>query len=128
MVLCHVPCLKQQWLHAKFFSLHGILLTVAAVLLLLCALPAVQPACAVLQIVSGSRDKTIRLWNTLGECKYTIGEPEGHTGECWVLARPRDMAEGVKAGQELQGGCLQDLPILKGAVPAGGVDEWERVW
>jgi WD40 repeat protein len=33
------------------------------------------------QIVSGSRDKTIRLWNTLGECKYTIGEPEGHTGE-----------------------------------------------
>jgi len=34
------------------------------------------------QIVSGSRDKTIRLWNTLGECKYTIGEPEGHTE--WV--------------------------------------------
>ncbi len=35
-----------------------------------------------LQIVSGSRDKTIKLWNTLGECKYTIGEPEGHTE--WV--------------------------------------------
>jgi guanine nucleotide-binding protein subunit beta-2-like 1 protein len=34
------------------------------------------------QIVSGSRDKTIKLWNTLGECKYTIGEPEGHTE--WV--------------------------------------------
>jgi len=34
------------------------------------------------QIVSGSRDKTIRLWNTLGECKFTIGEPEGHTE--WV--------------------------------------------
>jgi WD40 repeat protein len=32
--------------------------------------------------VSGARDKTIRLWNTLGECKYTIGEPEGHTE--WV--------------------------------------------
>jgi WD40 repeat protein len=32
--------------------------------------------------VSGSRDKTIKLWNTLGECKYTIGEPEGHTE--WV--------------------------------------------
>lgn len=31
-----------------------------------------------LQIVSGSRDKTIKLWNTLGECKYTIGEPDGH--------------------------------------------------
>jgi guanine nucleotide-binding protein subunit beta-2-like 1 protein len=34
------------------------------------------------QIVSGSRDKTIKLWNTLGECKYTIAEPEGHTE--WV--------------------------------------------
>eukprot|EP00879_Flechtneria_rotunda_P022767 GHRR01024044.1.p1 GENE.GHRR01024044.1~~GHRR01024044.1.p1 ORF type:complete len:263 (-),score=67.23 GHRR01024044.1:37-825(-) len=34
------------------------------------------------QIVSGARDKTIKLWNTLGECKYTIGEPEGHTE--WV--------------------------------------------
>jgi hypothetical protein len=34
------------------------------------------------QIVSGSRDKTIRLWNTLGECKFTIAEPEGHTE--WV--------------------------------------------
>jgi guanine nucleotide-binding protein subunit beta-2-like 1 protein len=35
------------------------------------------------QIVSGSRDATIRLWNTLGECKYTIsGDSEGHTE--WV--------------------------------------------
>ena len=35
------------------------------------------------QIVSGSRDATIRLWNTLGECKYKIsGESEGHTE--WV--------------------------------------------
>ncbi|CAM9823049.1 unnamed protein product, partial [Discosporangium mesarthrocarpum] len=33
------------------------------------------------QIVSGSRDKTIKLWNTLGECKYTI-QDEGHTE--WV--------------------------------------------
>ncbi len=33
------------------------------------------------QIVSGSRDKTIKLWNTLGDCKFTITE-EGH-GE-WV--------------------------------------------
>ncbi len=35
-----------------------------------------------MQIVSGARDKTIKLWNTLGECKYTIGEPDGHTE--WV--------------------------------------------
>jgi len=34
------------------------------------------------QIVSGSRDKTIKLWNTIGECKYTVSEPEGHTE--WV--------------------------------------------
>merc|ERR1712216_883439 len=38
------------------------------------------------QIVSGSRDKTIKLWNTLGECKYTIEaaskHPEGHSE--WV--------------------------------------------
>lgn len=31
------------------------------------------------QIVSGSRDKTIKLWNTLGECKYTIQDQEAHT-------------------------------------------------
>merc|ERR1711981_1155945 len=35
------------------------------------------------QIVSGSRDKTIKLWNTLGECKYTIvSDGEGH--QEWV--------------------------------------------
>jgi guanine nucleotide-binding protein subunit beta-2-like 1 protein len=33
------------------------------------------------QIVSGSRDRTIKLWNTLGECKYEIKD-EGHTE--WV--------------------------------------------
>jgi guanine nucleotide-binding protein subunit beta-2-like 1 protein len=36
-----------------------------------------------LQIVSGSRDNTIRLWNTLGECKYTWeAKQNGHTH--WV--------------------------------------------
>jgi WD40 repeat protein len=34
------------------------------------------------QIVSGSRDKTIKLWNTLGECKYTIADNDGHSE--WV--------------------------------------------
>ncbi|KAK3258497.1 receptor of activated protein kinase C 1-like protein [Cymbomonas tetramitiformis] len=34
------------------------------------------------QIVCGSRDKTIKLWNTLGECKYTIADPDGHSE--WV--------------------------------------------
>jgi guanine nucleotide-binding protein subunit beta-2-like 1 protein len=37
-----------------------------------------------LRIISGSRDGTIRLWNTLGECKFKIsGESEGHSEE-WV--------------------------------------------
>ncbi|MQM12436.1 hypothetical protein Taro_045354 [Colocasia esculenta] len=31
------------------------------------------------QIVSASRDHAIRLWNTLGECKYTIQNTDGHT-------------------------------------------------
>jgi WD40 repeat protein len=31
--------------------------------------------------VSGSRDRTIKLWNTLGDCKYTITD-KGHTE--WV--------------------------------------------
>lgn len=34
------------------------------------------------QIVSGSRDKSIKLWNTLGECKYTIADNDGHSE--WV--------------------------------------------
>merc|ERR1711936_479727 len=33
------------------------------------------------QIVSAARDKTIKLWNTLAQCKYTIQE-EGHSD--WV--------------------------------------------
>ena len=33
------------------------------------------------QIVSGSRDRTIKLWNTLGDCKFNIQE-DGHTE--WV--------------------------------------------
>lgn len=33
------------------------------------------------QIVSGSRDRTIKLWNTLGDCKYSITD-KGHTE--WV--------------------------------------------
>lgn len=33
------------------------------------------------QIVSGSRDRTVKLWNTLGDCKFTITD-KGHTE--WV--------------------------------------------
>ncbi|OCT95643.1 hypothetical protein XELAEV_18013331mg [Xenopus laevis] len=37
------------------------------------------------QIVSGSQDKTIKLWNTLGVCKYTVQE-ESHS-ECVFCVR-----------------------------------------
>jgi guanine nucleotide-binding protein subunit beta-2-like 1 protein len=30
------------------------------------------------QIVSGSRDRSIKLWNTLGECKFDIKD-DGHS-------------------------------------------------
>ena len=33
------------------------------------------------QIISGSRDKTVKLWNTLADCKYTI-QDDGHSD--WV--------------------------------------------
>lgn len=33
------------------------------------------------QIASGSRDKTIKIWNTVGECKFTV-EQNSHTD--WV--------------------------------------------
>ncbi|KAG2305074.1 hypothetical protein Bca52824_033725 [Brassica carinata] len=36
------------------------------------------------QIVSASHDGTIKLWNTLGECKYTIGSDQGDGHKQWV--------------------------------------------
>jgi len=60
------------------------------------------------QIVSGARDKTIKLWNTLGECKYTIGEPEGHTE--WVS-------------------CVRFSPVAQNPIiVSGGWDKNVKVW
>jgi guanine nucleotide-binding protein subunit beta-2-like 1 protein len=60
------------------------------------------------QIVSGARDKTIKLWNTLGECKYTIGEPEGHTE--WVS-------------------CVRFSPMTNNPIiVSGGWDKLVKVW
>mmetsp|Transcript_35229 Transcript_35229/g.62827 ORF Transcript_35229/g.62827 Transcript_35229/m.62827 type:complete len:318 (-) Transcript_35229:112-1065(-) len=60
------------------------------------------------QIVSGSRDKTIKLWNTLGECKYTIGEPEGHTE--WVS-------------------CVRFSPVVNNPIiVSSGWDKLVKVW
>jgi len=59
------------------------------------------------QIVSGSRDKTIKLWNTLGECKYTIDEPEGHSE--WVS-------------------CVRFSPAAKPIIVSGSWDKTVKVW
>lgn len=60
------------------------------------------------QIVSGSRDKTIKLWNTLGECKFTIGEGEGHTE--WVS-------------------CVRFSPVTtKPIIVSAGWDRLVKVW
>ena len=58
--------------------------------------------------MSGARDKTIRLWNTLGECKCTIGEPEGHSE--WVS-------------------CVRFSPITTNPIiVSGGWDKAVKVW
>ena len=61
-----------------------------------------------MQIVSGSRDKTIKLWNTLGDCKYTIGEPDGHTE--WVS-------------------CVRFSPVVSTpTIVSAGWDKLVKVW
>lgn len=44
------------------------------------------------QIVSASRDRTIKLWNTLGECKFNITE-DAHT-EWYVVYLKRALSVG----------------------------------
>jgi guanine nucleotide-binding protein subunit beta-2-like 1 protein len=62
-----------------------------------------------LQIVSGSRDKTIKLWNTLGECKYTWdASDDGHND--WVS-------------------CVRFSPTAQQPViVSGGWDKQIKVW
>lgn len=58
--------------------------------------------------MSGSRDKTIKLWNTLGECKYTIGDPDGHTE--WVS-------------------CVRFSPVtVNPMIVSAGWDKLVKVW
>ena len=72
------------------------------------------------QIVSGSRDRTIKLWNTLGDCKYTISE-KGHTE--WVSCvrfspNPQNPVI-VSAGW--------DKYVKVSTVPATGKGFWEHM-
>merc|ERR1719506_1025609 len=60
------------------------------------------------QIVSGSRDKSVKLWNTLGECKYTIQEQDGH--QEWVS-------------------CVRFSPVPSNPIiVSGGWDKMVKVW
>lgn len=60
------------------------------------------------QIVSGSRDKTLKIWNTLGECKATFGETErGHSN--WVS-------------------CVRFSPTANNVIVSGGWDNMVKVW
>ena len=61
------------------------------------------------QIVSASRDKTIKLWNTLGECKWTItGDMKGHSE--WVS-------------------CVRFSPVTTDPIiVSGGWDKMVKVW
>jgi guanine nucleotide-binding protein subunit beta-2-like 1 protein len=61
------------------------------------------------QIVSGSRDRTIKVWNTLGQCKYTFqGKENGH----------RDWVSCVRFSPSA------DVPVLVSA----GWDKLVKVW
>jgi len=60
------------------------------------------------QIVSGSRDKSFRLWNVLGECKYVVEDTHGHTD--WVS-------------------CVQFSPnASKPVIVSAGWDKLVKVW
>jgi guanine nucleotide-binding protein subunit beta-2-like 1 protein len=50
------------------------------------------------QIVSGSRDKSIKLWNTIGECKMTVDEAHGDWVSCVRFSPNNDNPVIVSAG------------------------------
>jgi guanine nucleotide-binding protein subunit beta-2-like 1 protein len=57
------------------------------------------------QIVSGSRDRTIKLWNTLGECKFNIVD-EGHTEWYVVPVLPFEHMEKKRFGKANDAGIV----------------------
>jgi guanine nucleotide-binding protein subunit beta-2-like 1 protein len=75
------------------------------------------------QIVSGSRDRTIKLWNTLGECKYTIEDQARvilvHGGD--VIVRVQGHTEWVS--------CVRFSPNTKTPIiVSSGWDKVVKVW
>lgn len=55
------------------------------------------------QIVSGSRDKTIKLWNTLGVCKYTVQVSWGKRRHKTRLHTPKRNLLGLVLGSDHPG-------------------------
>lgn len=64
------------------------------------------------QIVSGSRDKTIKLWNTLGECKYTIQEDVSAVVVVIAVAAARNFIVASLHKWELVLRCSEGLGLL----------------
>lgn len=69
------------------------------------------------QIVSGSRDRTIKLWNTLGDCKYTITD-KGHSE--WVSCvrfspNPQNPVIVSSSWDKLVKVCLGSHPLVPSA-------------
>ncbi|KAH9993630.1 guanine nucleotide binding protein beta subunit [Russula vinacea] len=65
----------------------------------------------VLSIVSGSRDRSIKLWNTLGECKYDIKE------------------EVTLSGMQIRVSCVRFSPnVMNPVIVSCGWDKVVKVW
>eukprot|EP00662_Eupelagonemidae_sp_cell21_P014523 gene14523-61983_t len=65
------------------------------------------------QIVSGGRDQKLKVWNTLGECKYTISQ-DGHTDwvSCVRFSPNPQIPLIVSAGRGLFGGGKDGTAML----------------
>jgi guanine nucleotide-binding protein subunit beta-2-like 1 protein len=59
------------------------------------------------KILSGSRDKTIRLWNVIGECKAVIDSPAAGAHTDWVSC----IAFSPKVGEDVAVSCAWDKVV-----------------
>ena len=74
--------------------------------------------CVCLQIISGSRDHTIRLWNTRGQCKYVMGKTVGKKGSDKESEGHTDWVSCVRFSPNV------DFPVFV----SGGWDKMVKVW
>ncbi|KAF5939809.1 hypothetical protein HYC85_020976 [Camellia sinensis] len=84
-LLSTLPYFKKHHFGKKKNQIGALSLCFSVRPLPLCVLPlnrCPQSVPTLRQIVSASRDRSIKLWNTLGECKYTIRDGDAHSD--WV--------------------------------------------